>query len=417
MSNSTSVPESRQLSSTHARSSTPSEQHIENRWGAVLLVALATFIVVAAEMMPVGLLTPIGVTLAQSEGTIGLSLTITGLVAAATAPFVPVLTSRIDRRTTLIVLMFLVSVANSLTAVSPNSAVMAAARILLGVSMGGVWALAASLAPKLVKPRSVGLGTTIIFSGIAVASVLGVPAGAYIGAAVGWNAAFWVLAAAAAMITLAMIVVLPKMPPGAGVPLGSLSAVFRNPGVRVGLAITAFIVTAHFAAYTYVRPALESFAGLNASLIGTMLLIYGILGIVGNFIAGRTAAKTPKTVVTILSLGIAATLALFPSLATTTIAAALLMAAWGLFYGGISVSTQAWIAHAAPADREAVAALWVSIFNASIALGSFAGGQTYDSAGPNIVFWITAGTAALAILLAIYPKSAPRQVTPRTPQH
>ncbi|SEF12422.1 Predicted arabinose efflux permease, MFS family [Arthrobacter alpinus] len=391
----------------HARSSTPSEQHSENRWGAVLLVALATFIVVAAEMMPVGLLTPIGVTLAQSEGTIGLSLTITGLVAAATAPFVPVLTSRIDRRTTLVVLMFLVAVANSLTAVSPNFAVMAAARILLGMSMGGVWALAASLAPKLVKPRSVGLGTTIIFSGIAVASVLGVPAGAYIGAAFGWNAAFWVLAAAATMITLAMIVVLPKMPPGAGVPLSSLSAAYRNPGVRVGLAITAFIVTAHFAAYTYVRPALESFAGLNASLIGTMLLIYGILGIIGNFIAGPTAAKTPKAVVTILSLGIAATLALFPSLATSTIAAALLMAAWGLFYGGISVSTQAWTAQAEPAHREAVAALWVSIFNASIALGSFTGGQIYDGAGPNIVFWITAGTATLAFLLAIYPKVGP----------
>ncbi|WP_074713687.1 MFS transporter [Arthrobacter alpinus] len=407
MSNSTSVPESPPLSSMHARSSTPSEQHSENRWGAVLLVALATFIVVAAEMMPVGLLTPIGVTLAQSEGTIGLSLTITGLVAAATAPFVPVLTSRIDRRTTLVVLMFLVAVANSLTAVSPNFAVMAAARILLGMSMGGVWALAASLAPKLVKPRSVGLGTTIIFSGIAVASVLGVPAGAYIGAAFGWNAAFWVLAAAATMITLAMIVVLPKMPPGAGVPLSSLSAAYRNPGVRVGLAITAFIVTAHFAAYTYVRPALESFAGLNASLIGTMLLIYGILGIIGNFIAGPTAAKTPKAVVTILSLGIAATLALFPSLATSTIAAALLMAAWGLFYGGISVSTQAWTAQAEPAHREAVAALWVSIFNASIALGSFTGGQIYDGAGPNIVFWITAGTATLAFLLAIYPKVGP----------
>ena len=407
MSNSTSVPESRPLSSTHARSSTPSEQHSENQWGAVLLVALATFMVVAAEMMPVGLLTPIGATLAQSEGTIGLSLTITGLVAAATAPFVPVLTSRIDRRTTLIVLMVLVAVANSLTAVSPNFAVMAGARILLGVSMGGVWALAASLAPKLVKPRSVGLGTTIIFSGIAVASVLGVPAGAYIAAAFGWNATFWVLATAATMIALAMIVILPKMPPGTGIPLSSLSAAFRNPGVRVGLAITAFIVTAHFAAYIYVRPALESFSGLGAALIGTMLLIYGILGIIGNFIAGPTAARNPKAVVTILSLGIAATLALFPSLATSTFAAALLMAVWGLFYGGLSVSTQAWIAEAAPTHREAVAALWVSIFNASIALGSFTGGQIYDGAGPNFVFWITAGTATLAFLLAIYPKVGP----------
>jgi len=404
MPSSTSVPASRQNNTTPNRTAT-SEPHVKNQWDAVVLVALATFIVVAAEMMPIGLLTPIGAALAESEGTIGLSLTITGLVAAATAPFVPIVTSRIDRRPTLIILMLIVAAANALTAVAPNFTVLAIARVLLGVSMGGVWALAASLAPKLVKTLSVGLATTIIFSGIAVASVLGVPVGTYIGAAAGWNAAFWVLAAAATLIALAMIFVLPKMPSSGALPLSSLAAAFRNPGVRVGLTITALLVTAHFAAYTYVRPALESFAGLNASLIGTMLLVYGILGIVGNFISGPTAAKSPKSVVANLSLGIAVTLLLFPSLATTAIAAALLMAAWGLFYGGVSVSTQTWIAHAAPAQREAVSALWVSIFNASIALGALTGGQIYDGTGPNLVFWITGGIAAIALLFAIVGKT------------
>ena len=140
-------------------------------------------------MMPVGLLTPIGAALVESEGTIGLSLAITGLVAAATAPFVPIVTRRFDRRSTLIVLMLVVAAANALTALAPSFVVLAVARVLLGVSMGGVWALAASLAPRLVETRSVGLATTIIFSGIAVASVLGVPAGTYIGAAAGWSVA------------------------------------------------------------------------------------------------------------------------------------------------------------------------------------------------------------------------------------
>ncbi|GAA3155494.1 hypothetical protein GCM10020255_036310 [Rhodococcus baikonurensis] len=79
-----------------------------------------------------------------------------------------------------------------------------------------------------------------------------------------------------------------------------------------------------------------------------MLLIYGALGVVGNFIAGPFAAKSSKTVVVVLSVGIALTLALFPIWAATLIAGALLMAAWGFFYGGVSVSTQTWIAHAAP---------------------------------------------------------------------
>ncbi|GAA3155502.1 hypothetical protein GCM10020255_036320 [Rhodococcus baikonurensis] len=164
-------------------------------------------------MMPVGLLTPIGAALVESEGTIGLSLVITGLVAAATAPFVPVVTRRFDRRSTLIVLMLFVAAANALTALAPSFAVLAVARVLLGVSMGGVWALAASLAPRLVETRSVGLATTIIFSGIAVASVFGVPAGTYIGAAAGWSVAFWALSCAAAVIALAMFAVLPTMRP------------------------------------------------------------------------------------------------------------------------------------------------------------------------------------------------------------
>lgn len=380
----------------------PTHAHVtENHWAAVALIAASTFVVVAAEMMPVGLLTPIGAALVESEGTIGLSLVITGLVAAATAPFVPVVTRRFDRRSTLIVLMLFVAAANALTALAPSFAVLAVARVLLGVSMGGVWALAASLAPRLVETRSVGLATTIIFSGIAVASVLGVPAGTYIGAAAGWSVAFWALSCAAAVIALAMFAVLPTMPADQALSLGSLLEAFRNPGVRVGIAITALLVTAHFAAYTYVRPGLEFFAGANASQVGTMLLIYGALGVVGNFIAGPFAAKSSKTVVVVLSVGIALTLALFPIWAATLIAGALLMAVWGFFYGGVSVSTQTWIAHAAPAHREAASALWVAVFNASIALGAFVGGRVHDHSGPRSVFWIAAGIATLAMLLAV----------------
>lgn len=399
------VPAPRQDRAPSVPAPTP-EPPAANLWGAVVLVALATFVVVAAEMMPVGLLTPIGSTLAESEGTIGLSLTITGLVAAATAPFVPVVTSRVDRRTALVVLMLVVAAANALTALAPTFAVLAVARVLLGVSMGGVWALAASLAPQLVRARSVGTATTVIFSGIAVASVLGVPVGAYIGAAAGWEVAFWVLAAAATPVALAMVVVLPAMPSGGAQPLSSLASALRSPGVRAGLTITALLVTAHFAAYTYVRPALESFAGLDAAAIGTMLLVYGVLGIVGNVVSGPTAARSPRPVVAVLSLGIAVTLLLSPSLATTATTAAVLMAVWGMSYGGVSVSTQTWVARAAPARRDAVSALWVSVFNASIALGALAGGQVYDRAGPDLLFWTAGGVAAVASVLAISGRAA-----------
>ncbi len=191
--------------------------------------------------------------------------------------------------------MLVVAAANALTALAPSFVFLAVARVLLGVSMGGVWALAASLAPKLVGSRSVGLATTIIFSGIAVASVLGVPAGTYIGGSRRMERGVLDSQLRGDADRDRMIAVLPTMPADRALSLGSLVAAFRNPGVRVGFAITALIVTAHFAAYTYVRPGgLEFFAGLNASQVGTMLLIYGAFGVVGNFIAGPSAAKSPE---------------------------------------------------------------------------------------------------------------------------
>lgn len=397
-------------STPHPRSSA-STHGAKNRWGAVVLVAAATCVVVAAEMTPVGLLSPMSASLHQSEGTVGLSLTITGVVAAFTAPFMPIITGRIDRRSTLIVLMLLVAVANALTALSTEFLVLASARVVLGVSMGGVWSLAASLAPRLVTTRAIGLATTIIFSGIAIASVVGVPAAATIGDALSWNAAFWTLSGAAALIALAMIFVLPTMPSSGAIPLRTLVATLRNHGVRVGLVITALLVMAHFTTYTYVRPALEAFAGIDGSLVGTMLLVYGILGVIGTFSSGPISARKPGTVVIVLSLGLVATLALMPVLATTAVVAAICMAVWGLFYGGVSVSTQAWVAHAAPEHRESVSALWVSVFNASIAVGALTGGPVLDAVGPGAVFWVGAGLALIALLCAITwtPGSGPRR--------
>lgn len=386
-----------------------------DRWAAVGLVAVSTFVVVAAEMMPVGLLTPMGSTLQVSEGTVGLSLTITGLVAAATAPMVPAAAGRTDRKRVLVVLMALVALSNAITALAPTFAVLAGARVLLGVSMGGVWALAASLAPVLVSRRAVASATTLIFSGIAVASVLGVPLGTFIGGAAGWQASFWALSAAAALVAASMVVALPSISPGERSASAGVRAVLRSPGVRTGLTITALLVVSHFSAYTYVRPALEVLARADASLVATMLLVYGVLGVVGTFVVGPAAVRAPRAVVVVLSAGIAVTLLTVATVVSSVLLAGVLVAVWGLLYGGVSVSTQSWVARSA-ADRETVSALWVAVFNASIAVGALGGGQVYDSAGPARLFWGAAALAAVALVVAVVSSRSPRPTTTRPAQ-
>ncbi|MGW7056192.1 MFS transporter [Streptomyces sp. NPDC054887] len=375
-------------------------------WLGVVTVAIGTFTVVTSEMLPVGLLTPMGDSLKVAEGVAGLTLTITGLVAAVSSPLLTSALGRFDRRIVLCALMAVLLSGNLGAAWSPNFGVMVAARVLVGIGMGGVWAIAASIAVRLVPPSSVGRATTLVFSGIAVASVLGIPAGAFVGALAGWRAAFVVAAVLALLVLLAMAVLLPKLPAEGTVQLGGVMRLFGNPQVRTGLIVVAFLVTGHFAAYTYVRPVLEDVSRVSAGMIGTLLLVYGIAGVAGNFISGAGAGRSPRKTLLVISVVMAATVLLFPVVGGSPWVAGALMAVWGLTYGGVSVSTQTWILAASPDAREAASSLFVGVFNGAIALGALLGGQAADGIGITSAMWVGGGLA-LAALVATAVGRAP----------
>ncbi|GGV82800.1 MFS transporter [Streptomyces griseoloalbus] len=370
-------------------------------------MAAGTFTVVTSEMLPVGLLTPISGSLEVSEGTAGLTLTDTGLVGAFSAPLVTAAVGRIDRRAILCSLMVLVAAANVLAAWSPNFAVMMLARVLVGIGMGGVWALAGGLAVRLVASESIGPATSMIFSGIAIASVVGVPAGAYIGELVGWRAAFYAVGGLALLVTVAMAVLLPPLPAEEAVALGGVMRLFGKLQVATGLAVVALLVTGHFAAYTYVRPILENVSGVEASTVGTLLLVYGIGGITGNFAAGARVGRSVRGTLLVVGVALAASVLLVPLLGLSTAGAAILLAVWGLAYGGVSVSTQTWLALAAPRAREGVTSLFVAVFNGAIALGAFAGGRVVDAFGTRPVLWL-GGALALGALVVTALGRVPR---------
>ncbi|PDP87392.1 MFS transporter [Glycomyces fuscus] len=371
-------------------------------------MALGTFTVVTTEMLPVGLLTPMGASLGVTEGTAGLTLTVTGLVAAATAPFVPALTGRADRRVVLVGLMVLLAAANLLSAWAPNFAVMVTARVLVGLGMAGVWALAAGLAPRLVPERSVGSATSAVFSGIAVASVLGVPVGAYVGALADWRAAFAAFAALALLVAVAMAVLLPGLPSERAARRSGVTGLLRNPRVATGLLLAVLLVTGHFAAYTYVRPVLEATAGVGAGLIGTMLLVYGVAGVVGNFASGPRAVRAPRATLVVLSAALGGSVLLLPWIGVTVLGAGVLMVVWGLAYGGVSVSAQSWMMRAAPEEREAVSSLFVGVFNGSIALGTLVGGLVLDGAGGTALLWLAAALTLGALATALVGRAPAR---------
>ncbi|MGY6651543.1 MFS transporter [Amycolatopsis sp. TRM77291] len=362
-------------------------------------LAGATFTVVTSEMLPVGLLTPISRDLRVTEGAAGLTLTVTGLVAAVSAPLLIPVLRNLDRRAVLFALMALLVAGNLLAAWSPGFSVMLVARVLVGIGMGGVWAIAASLAVRLVPPRSVGSATSLIFSGIAVASVLGVPAGTYLGELVGWRAAFLGAGGLSLVVLAALAMSLPPLPGEGAVRLGEMLRLAGVPRVRLGLTVVALIVIGHFAAYTYVRPVLEEVSGVSAGQIGTLLLVYGLFGVAGNFASGAGAARSPRATLLVLGVTLSATMALVPILGLTMPPAAALLVAWGLAYGGVSVASQSWMLVAAPEAREAASALFAGVFNAAIAAGALVGGLATDAAGTTAVMWLGGAFAAGAVLV------------------
>ncbi|WP_078906538.1 MFS transporter [Streptomyces sp. NRRL S-378] len=377
-------------------------------WAAVCAVALGIFCLITSELLPVGLLTPVGADLGVSDGTAGLMVTVPGLVAGFCAPLVTVGAGRLDRRLVLCVLIALTAAANLAAAVAPGFAVVLAARLLVGVSVGGFWAIAGGLAVRLVPERHVGRATALVFGGVPTASVLGVPAGTLLGELGGWRTAFAAVGALGLVTLTALVVLLPPLPPTRRITFPELPALFReNRAVRAGVAVTFLVVTGQFAAYTFVRPILQDVSGIDAGFVSTLLLGYGVAGVAGNFLAGARDAYRSLLVISGALAVILALIAVLPG----AVAGTALLLAWGLAYGGVSVSVQGWMTKAVPAAAEAASSLMVAMFNLAIAAGALLGGLAVDGISAPAA---PLGGAALMLMAAVTVRATALR---RRPEH
>ncbi len=380
-------------------------------WPAVVSVMLGIFSIVTTEILPIGLLTEIGAGFAISDGMAGLMMTMPGFLAAVSAPLVTVATARIDRRLMLCVFMFLLAVANLLAAVASDYWLVLVSRVVVGVVIGGFWSIGAGLAERLVPAESVGRATAVIFSAVPLGSVLGVPAGTFIGGLAGWRAAFAVMGVLAFGVLVMLLLVMPPLPPVQATRLSVLRGMFRNVDTRFALLLTFLVVLAHFGAYTYVAPFLEQVTDAGPRLITVFLLVYGAAGIVGNFLGGALAARRPRAVFGLAAGLIAAATLLLPVLGRWEVGAAALLIVWGVAYGAVPVSSQTWFAKAAPGSPEAASVLFTASFQATISLGALAGGLVVDRTSPSTVMALGGITATLMVM-AVWAHFARRPTWP-----
>ncbi|MEU4196302.1 MFS transporter [Kribbella sp. NPDC026611] len=377
-------------------------------WFGVLTVALGIFSMITAEQLPVGLLPAISDQLGVPIGTAGLTVTVPGVVAAVASIGLPLAVGRLDRRTLLSGLLAVMAIASTVSALAPSFTVLLLSRLFVGITIGGFWAIAGSLAVRLVPGPSVPRALVLIFGGVGAAAVLGVPAGTIVGELVGWRGAFWSLTGLSLVVLVAGLILLPQLPADEPVRVHAIRAQLRNPVLVAGIVATALLVAGHYGAYTFVSPALLDISGVGSATIGPLLLGYGVLGMVGNAVAGSWAARATGRTMATIALVLGAALVLFPLLGTSPWSGAALLLVWGLAYGAAPVTLQTWVLRASPQSAEAATAVYCFVFNLAIAFGALAGGVLVDTLGIRSMLWIG---AALVLLVLTTVRRAP--TTPR----
>ena len=351
-------------------------------WTAVVSLSLGVFGLVTAEFLPVSLLTPISQDLGITPGTAGQTITATAVIGAIAGPGVVIGTRNLDRRWVLLTLTMLLIVSSTIAALANSLPMLLAARLLLGVGLGGFWAMSAALAMRLVPEHLMPCAMAVVFTGVSVATVCAAPLGAWIGATLGWRAAFALSAGVGILAFLVQALSVPSLPPRGSASLSTMMSLLFRPRVRIGLIVTLIIVPGHFAGFTYIRPYLEEIPRFSVEMISLVLLAYGVGGFFGNLLGGVIAGRS-TTVSIAFGAGLLSASALLMlwagSLAAVSWAAIVL---WGLGFGILPVSIQTHVTRAASDEAESVGAMLLTTFQVAISSGAVLGGLLVDTQGP-----------------------------------
>jgi predicted MFS family arabinose efflux permease len=385
--------------------STPAlEQPIETsglgQWMSVFAVALGAFAFVTTEYLPVGILPQIASELGVTDGTAGLMVTIPGIVAAISAPTVMIGAGKVNRRHLLILLAMLLVASNLISAMAPNLLTMLLGRGLLGVALGGFWAIAIAAAGRLVNRDKAAKATAIIFAGITFATVLGVPFGTFISTLFSWRASFLATAALALIALAAQMMTLPSLAANESLQVKTLLRYLGKNSTQRSILLMGLIIAAHFASYTYIAPFLVQRAGFSASGITPTLLGFGVLGMLANFLVSASVTRHLQLSLAGAVLLMIVALVSLPWVVDSGAGVIAAVLVWGVAYGAIPLALSTWMQLTSPQLPEASSAMLVTTFQIAIASGSLLGGMIVDGYGiePTLFFGAVLGGLGLVAM-------------------
>lgn len=359
-------------------------------WTPVAALSFGIAMVLMGEFLPASVLPALAADVGVSEGRAGLAVAATAIAGAFTAPSIAVLLPRTDRRTVLVALLAIAALSNVAVAIAPSFAVLLVGRLLLGVALAGYWSFAFGAGTHAVPGKDRLVSSALAF-GTSIATVVGIPLASVVGDAVGWRATFGGTAVLTALSAVALAMALPSVPPHPGAGLRMLRAALRNGRLMAGIACVVLVALGNFAAYPYIRIAIED---VDPAATTWLLLMWGIGGLVGTLLAGVLARwLRPLAAVAPVVLSTSLVLAAF---ATSVPVLAVAMVLWGLSISMMPVITQLWVTRVEPERAESAMSLQVTAFQVAITVGAALGGALLDGHGVQSLLLVGAGAAVAA---------------------
>ncbi|MFC4653946.1 MFS transporter [Rheinheimera marina] len=375
---------------------------LESTWPAVATVGVGAFALVTTEFLPVGLLPNIAADLAITEGQAGLMVTLPGFLAALAAPLTLQWAARLDRRFLLVGLLGLLAISNALVSVADTFWILLVGRVMLGLAVGSFWTIAGTLGFRL-RPAQGARATALIFSGVSLGTVAGVPAGTLLGDWLGWRVVFEVAAVTSMLVALALYRLLPSLPSQTQTGAAALFKLMNEPSPRLGLLAVLLVFSGQFAAYTYVAPYLDGLIGLNSQMLSLALLVFGVAGFIGNGLGATLINKGIQTAMAVTLILMAAPMLILAALPSLQLAVSsvvfVLILLWGLGFGLLPMVMQSWLFSLAPTQPETMGAVFVCSAQVSIGIGALGGGLLVDNLG--VVTAMAAGGVLAGITLLV----------------
>ena len=375
---------------------------------ALFALTISAFAIGTTEFVIVGLIPTIANDLNVSLPSAGLLVSLYALGVAIGAPVLSALTGKWNRKNLLLALMLLFTIGNIVAYYSPNYESLIIARILTGLAHGVFFSIGSTIATSLVSKDKEASAIAIMFTGLTVALVTGVPLGTFIGQEFGWRFTFLAVSALGLISLFGSYILIPKnLKESIPTKISQQISVLTNPRLVLVYLITALGYGGTFIAFTYLVPILEQITGFDSKMVAILLLVYGISVAIGNIWGGKLADRLgPIQALYRIFIGLALVLVTFSFTATNPYLAVATILVWGAFAFGNVPGLQVYVVQLAkehaPHAVDTASGLNIAAFNVGIAFGAWSGGLIVENYSLINTPWIGAIVVLIALALTYF---------------